>query len=201
MKKIYNLRGGRHFHLILFILLLMVITTYGSFLSSSTSDNSTLKFPQQIESTVETYTPQQIEVNRLYTLITKITSVPDSLDRYQLANAVYTYGAQFSIEPTILLAIARVESNFHKKIIGYGNCVGYWQINLNVHRVSSNFLNDTNQQCEKACEVFVYYRNIFNNPLQKILNGYNGNSSNSNPYGNKVLNYYYQYNQMLKEIN
>jgi len=87
----------------------------------------------------------------LYKLITQVSSIVNEDERQQLAKAVYTYGKQYSIDPLILLSIIKIESNFRKTVTGYGNCYGYFQINLNVHKVSKNFKNDVNEQTKKAC--------------------------------------------------
>jgi len=51
-----------------------------------------------------------------------------------------------------------------------GNCAGYFQINLNCHKVSKNFFNDTYEQTKIACEIYSYYRKIHNGSIIKTLN-------------------------------
>ena len=197
-----KLRGGRrHFHVILFILLSFI-----SLASSSTSQTN----PSQssIEDStfvlrdstivIEYRTPEELQIQKLYKLITQVSPITNENQRKQLAQAVYTYGTQYSIDPLILLAIAKTQSNFRKTVMGYGNCYGYFQINLNVHRVSSTFRNSTNEQTERACQVFSYFRRVRGDNLTTILNSYNGNASSKNKYAGKVLQVYNNYKQTLK---
>lgn len=201
MKKYLNFIGGRrHFHVILFILFILIITMKISIpifaLSLSNQQIQQVTFTKN--QSIENYTQQQIYISNLYNLITQVSTITDSLEKYQLADAIYIYGIQFSIQPELLLAIIRVQSNFKKKIISVGNCAGYFQINLNCHKVSKNFFNDTYEQTKIACEIYSYYRKIHNGSIIKTLNSYNGNSSLSNPYANKVLKYYNQFKKIKK---
>lgn len=202
MRKNYKSRGGRrHFHVILFILFILVITIGMSIpVFASTQSNPQIQqtIPIENQLTIENYTPQQICVSNLYDLITQVSAISDSLEKYQLAAAVYTYGIQFSIQPELLLAIVRVQSNFKKKVRSAGNCAGYFQVNLNCHRVSKNFFNDTYEQTKKACEIYSYCRKMYNGSITKALNAYNGNASLSNPYANKIMKYYNQFKQKSK---
>ena len=197
-----KLRGGRrHFHVILFILLSFI-----SLASSSTSqtnpsqssiEDSTFVLRNSI-SVIEYRTPEELQIQNLYKLITQVSSISTETERRELAQAVYTYGTQYSIDPLILLAIAKTQSNFRKTVMGYGNCYGYFQINLNVHKVSSTFRNSTNEQTERACQVFSYFRRVRGDNLTTILNSYNGNASSKNKYAGKVLQVYNNYKQTLK---
>lgn len=201
-------RGGRrHFHIILFILLSSI-----SLASSSTTQhvNTPLTNPSQssIEDStfvlgdsikvIEYRTPEEQQIQKLYKLITQVSPITNENQRKQLAQAVYTYGIQYSIDPLILLAIAKIQSNFRKTVMGYGNCYGYFQINLNVHRVSSTFRNSTNEQTEKACQIFSYCRRVHGTNLTATLNAYNGNASSKNKYAGKVLQVYNNYKQIYK---
>lgn len=197
-----KLRGGRrHFHVILFILLAALCSAmYPSHTSRSKNlPPSTLIHSSTIDS-LEYRSPQEIQIDRLYSIITDISTIDDKHERNQLACAIYTYGTQYSIDPLLLLAIARVESNFKKTVVGYGNCVGYFQINLNVHRVSKNFKNDTMEQTKKACQVIIYCRSIYGQNLNNVLNSYNGHVSQKNNYTIKVLQFYNNYKRIYKEI-
>ena len=203
MKFNTNLRGGRrHFHVILFIVILLSINTINSTKYTNPPKSSTLssEISSTSTSSVEYRSPEEIQIDKLYNLITKVSPIKDELERKQLASAVYTYGTQYSIDPLLLLAIARVESNFRKTIVGYGNCVGYFQINLNVHKVSKNFKNDVNEQAKKACEILSYCKKISKNNQLKTLNRYNGNSGTNNPYANKIIKYYQEYKILYKEM-
>lgn len=203
-----KLRGGRrHFHVILFILLSFIslasssttqhVNTSQTNSSQSSIEDSTFVLRDSI-SVIEHRTPEEIQIQNLYTLITQVSSISTETERRELAQAVYTYGIQYSIDPLILLAIAKTQSNFRKTVMGYGNCYGYFQINLNVHRVSSTFRNSTNEQTEKACQIFSYCRRVRGTNLTTTLNAYNGNASSKNKYAGKVLQVYNNYKQTLK---
>ncbi len=197
-----KLRGGRrHFHVILFILL-SFISLASSFTSQTNPSQSSIEDSTFVlrDSTIaiEYRTPEELQIQKLYKLITQVSSISNETERRELAQAVYTYGTQYSIDPLILLAIAKTQSNFRKTVMGYGNCYGYFQINLNVHRVSSTFRNSTNEQTKKACQVFSYFRRVRGDNLTTILNSYNGNASSKNKYAGKVLQVYNNYKQTLK---
>lgn len=203
-----KLRGGRrHFHVILFILLSFIslasssttqqINTSQTTSSQSSIEDSTFVLRDSI-SVIEHRAPEEIQIQNLYTLITQVSSISTETERRELAQAVYTYGTQCSIDPLILLAIAKTQSNFRKTVMGYGNCYGYFQINLNVHRVSSTFRNSTNEQTERACQIFSYCRRVRGTNLTTTLNAYNGNASSKNKYAGKVLQVYNNYKQALK---
>ena len=203
-----KLRGGRrHFHVILFILFMSMTfsascTTQSSETSQTNSSQSSIEDSTFVLrdsiSVIEHRTPEEIQIQNLYTLITQVSSISTETERRELAQAVYTYGIQYSIDPLILLAIAKTQSNFRKTVMGYGNCYGYFQINLNVHRVSSTFRNSTNEQTEKVCQIFSYCRRVRGDNLTTILNSYNGNASSKNKYAGKVLQVYNNYKQTLK---
>lgn len=205
-----KLRGGRrHFHVILFILFMSMTfsascTTQSSETSQSNSSQSSIEDSTFVlrDSTIaiEYRTPEEQQIQKLYKLITQVSPITNENQRKQLAQAVYTYGAQYSIDPLILLSIAKIQSNFRKTVMGYGNCYGYFQINLNVHRVSSTFRNSTNEQTEKACQVFSYCRSIYGQNLNNVLNSYNGYVSQKNNYAIKVLQFYNNYKRIYKEI-
>lgn len=198
MKLTSKLRGGRrHFHFILFILLSILIFTISAMTNSNNTSpsNSITIHPDSITipiiEGIEYRSPYEIEIDKLYSLITTISTISSETERRDLAKAVYQYGTQYSIEPVLLLAIARVESNFTIDAVG-GRCVGYFQINLGVHRVSNNFANNVYEQAEMACKIINYCKNIYSNRIN-YLNSYNGNSANSNPYANKVIRWYERY--------
>lgn len=203
-----KLRGGRrHFHVILFILF-MSMTFSASCTTQSSETSQTNSSQSSIEDStfvlrdsikvIEYRTPEELQIQNLYKLITQVSSISNETERRELAQAVYTYGIQYSIDPLILLAIAKTQSNFRKTVMGYGNCYGYFQINLNVHRVSSTFRNSTNEQTEKACQIFSYCRRVRGTNLTTTLNAYNGNVSSKNKYAGKVLQVYNNYKQKLK---
>lgn len=203
-----KLRGGRrHFHIILFILLSSIslasssttqhVSTSQTNSSQSSIEDSTFVLRDSIM-VIEYRTPEELQIQHLYTLITQVSSISTETERRELAQAVYTYGTQYSIDPLILLAIAKTQSNFRKTVMGYGNCYGYFQINLNVHRVSSTFRTSTNEQTEKACQIFSYCRRVRGTNLTTTLNAYNGNASSKNKYAGKVLQVYNNYKQTLK---
>lgn len=207
MKFTSKLKGGRrHFHVILFILLssisLSFCTTQQTNTSQSNSSQSSIEDSTFVLRdsimVIEYRTPEELQIQHLYTLITQVSSISTETERRELAQAVYTYGTQYSIDPLILLAIAKTQSNFRKTVMGYGNCYGYFQINLNVHRVSSTFRNSTNEQTERACQIFSYCRRVRGTNLTTILNAYNGNASSKNKYAGKVLQVYNNYKQTLK---
>ena len=208
MKKYPKLRGGRrHFHVILFILFMSMTfsascTTQSSESSQTNSSQSSIEDSTFVlrDSTIaiEYRTPEELQIQKLYKLITQVSSISNETERRELAQAVYTYGTQYSIDPLILLAIAKTQSNFRKTVMGYGNCYGYFQINLNVHRVLSTFRNSTNEQTEKACQIFSYCRRVRGTNLTTTLNAYNGNASSKNKYAGKVLQVYNNYKQTLK---
>ena len=203
-----KLRGGRrHFHVILFILFMSMTfsascTTQSSESSQTNSSQSSIEDSTFVlrDSTIaiEYRTPEELQIQKLYKLITQVSSISNETERRELAQAVYTYGTQYSIDPLILLAIAKTQSNFRKTVMGYGNCYGYFQINLNVHRVLSTFRNSTNEQTEKACQIFSYCRRVRGTNLTTTLNAYNGNASSKNKYAGKVLQVYNNYKQTLK---
>jgi hypothetical protein len=95
------------------------------------------------------------------------------------------------------LAIITVESNFKKEVISYTNCAGYYQVNLNIHKVSKNFLNDTYEQTSKACEVYNYFRRVNQGVIYNALNDYNGNDSLKNYYAKNVLINYNYYKTLM----
>ena len=210
MKTLSTNRGGRrHFHVILFILFMSMTfsascTTQSSETSQSNSSQSSIEDSTFVlrDSTIviEYRAPEEQQIQKLYKLITQVSPITNENQRKQLAQAVYTYGTQYSIDPLILLAIAKIQSNFRKTVMGYGNCYGYFQINLNVHRVSSTFRNSTNEQTEKACQVFIYCRSIYGQNLNNVLNSYNGHVSQKNNYAIKVLQFYNNYKRIYKEI-
>ncbi len=205
-----KLRGGRrHFHVILFILFMSMTfsascTTQSSETSQTNSSQSSIEDSTFVlrDSTIaiEYRTPEEQQIQKLYKLITQVSPITNENQRKQLAQAVYTYGIQYSIDPLILLAIAKTQSNFRKTVMGYGNCYGYFQINLNVHKVSKNFKNDVNEQTKKACQIFSYYYKLYNGNLNKTLNGYNGNASSKNKYAEKILRVYNNYKLVYKGI-
>lgn len=210
MKLTPKLRGGRrHFHVILFILFMsMTFSASCTTQSSETSQTNSSQETIAIEDStfvlgdsikvIEYRTPEEQQIQKLYKLITQVSPITNENQRKQLAQAVYTYGTQYSIDPLILLSIAKIQSNFRKTVMGYGNCYGYFQINLNVHRVSSTFRNSTNEQTEKACQIFSYCRRVRGTNLTTILNAYNGNASSKNKYAGKVLQVYNNYKQIYK---
>lgn len=190
MKTLSTNRGGRRtFHVILFILSLFI---FGA-LVSTTKDQTCIP-------TIEYRSPEEIETEKIYNLVSSISNISNDVDRYQLADAVRTYGTQYSIDPILLLAISRVESSFTKDIEGPGNCWGYFQINLNVHNVSQRFLLDTYQQAKWAATILSQFKNINNNHEVKSLNGYNGYNGMDNPYAYKVLSHYREYKILYKEM-
>lgn len=209
MKKYPKLRGGRRsFYVILFILFSILVTSalcmqspepsqQTSSLSTNAIQDSIFALQDTIKN-IEYRISEELQIQKLYKLITQVSSISNETERRELAQAVYTYGTQYSIDPLILLAIAKTQSNFRKTVMGYGNCYGYFQINLNVHRVLSTFRNSTNEQTEKACQIFSYCRRVRGTNLTTTLNAYNGNASSKNKYAGKVLQVYNNYKQTLK---
>ncbi len=192
-----KLRGGRrHFHVILFILLFLVFDPTlilcqqkQTIITNETAPQDTMKY----------YTPEELEIWKLYDFITSISNIQDETERRQLARSVYVYGAQYFIDPILLLSIIQVESKFKKNIVGYGNCYGYFQINLNVHKVSKQFKNSTKQQTEMACKIYSYCNKLYKSDITKTLNAYNGNASSKNKYASKILNIYNNYKELYYE--
>lgn len=180
MKKRFKLKGGLALGLIIFILVVQVFLT-----------------PQPITeaTTIETIKSQEEqEIEKLYILLEQEAhNIKKDKERWDLSTSIYRYGIQYDINPLLLLSIARLESHFRKKIEGPGNCWGYFQINLNYHKVSQNFLNDTYEQTRKACEIYTYFREIHKGNVVNTLNGYNGWANQKNPYAQKVLNHYKYY--------
>ena len=211
MKKYPKLRGGRRsFYVILFILFSILVTSalcmqspepsqQTSSLSTNAIQDSIFALQDTIKN-IEYRISEELQIQKLYKLITQVSSIVNEDERQQLAKAVYTYGKQYSIDPLILLSIIKIESNFRKTVTGYGNCYGYFQINLNVHKVSKNFKNDVNEQTKKACQIFSYYYKLYNGNLNKTLNGYNGNASSKNKYAEKILRVYNNYKLVYKGI-
>ena len=211
MKKYPKLRGGRRsFYVILFILFSILVTSalcmqspepsqQTSSLSTNAIQDSIFALQDTIKN-IEYRISEELQIQKLYKLITQVSSIVNEDERQQLAKAVYTYGKQYSIDPLILLSIAKKQSNFRKTVTGYGNCYGYFQINLNVHKVSKNFKNDVNEQTKKACQIFSYYYKLYNGNLNKTLNGYNGNASSKNKYAEKILRVYNNYKLVYKGI-
>lgn len=211
MKKYPKLRGGRRsFYVILFILFSILVTSalcmqspepsqQTSSLSTNAIQDSIFALQDTIKN-IEYRISEELQIQKLYKLITQVSSIVNEDERQQLAKAVYTYGKQYSIDPLLLLSIIKIESNFRKTVTGYGNCYGYFQINLNVHKVSKNFKNDVNEQTKKACQIFSYYYKLYNGNLNKTLNGYNGNASSKNKYAEKILRVYNNYKLVYKGI-
>ncbi len=211
MKKYPKLRGGRRsFYVILFILFSILVTSalcmqspepsqQTSSLSTNAIQDSIFALQDTIKN-IEYRISEELQIQKLYKLITQVSSIVNEDERQQLAKAVYTYGKQYSIDSLLLLSIIKIESNFRKTVTGYGNCYGYFQINLNVHKVSKNFKNDVNEQTKKACQIFSYYYKLYNGNLNKTLNGYNGNASSKNKYAEKILRVYNNYKLVYKGI-
>lgn len=191
MKKEQDIKGGRrHFHLILIILIFIFIPFYTPSFQTTISDS--IYSINNIK--------KNIQIEKLYKLITQVSPIKNEDERRQLALIVYTYGTQYFIDSLLLLAIVKKQSNFQKTIMGYGNCYGYFQINLNVHKVTETFKNDINQQAQKACQILNYCKKNSNNDLIKALNLYNGSKSSKNKYGQNVLNIYNNYKQIYKGL-
>lgn len=110
----------------------------------------------------------------------------------KLADAIIKYGNQYDINIYILISIAYTESRINKYArSGVGpSCVGIFQLNERAHRLDENLKYDEYYQTDKACQIYSYYRQIYGNNINKILNGYNGNASLNNPYANKVMRIY-----------
>jgi hypothetical protein len=88
MKNNLRLKGEKiHFNIAIYILLILLFITCVSY-----GSNSFLKMYPQLK-------PEQVEINELYDFITNVSTITDSLERYQLANAIYIYGEQYNIEP------------------------------------------------------------------------------------------------------
>lgn len=143
-----------------------------------------------------------IQIAKLTDVICQTGHIKDIIDAYELAEAVYTYGRKYNHDPLLLLGIVRVQSCFQKDVISKSNCRGYFQINYNVYsdKVTQNFLEDTFQQAHMACYVLQYTRGFAKDNVVKMLNGYNGWWSDSNPYANKVLRYKKQYEEIYKQV-
>lgn len=116
----------------------------------------------------------------------------------ELSNTVIKCGKEYEVDPVLLVAIAKTESNFYKDIQGSGNCWGYFQINLDVHQVSDNFLNDTAEQTKMGAYVYSQFRKIFKN-RHDSLNGYNGWVNKKNNYAQKVINSYNKYIKIIQK--
>jgi hypothetical protein len=177
--KYYNQRGRRVLHILLFFLIMSVMTIFTA---------NTLPVKEFDEITVQ---------DRILDLLHEHTDIASDKEKEHLSSAVCEYGEQYDIDPLLLLAIARVESTFRKRVVGSFNCIGYYQINLNVHKVSDNFANNTFEQTKMACKVYDYYRKMYPNNRKLALNGYNGYASLSNPYATKVLKHYNYYTNLI----
>ena len=181
-------RGGRMRQaLILFILLIMMPNALVTQTLPLQTSIETEKSPPQKTSQVDYYAH----------LIEDVSPIKDAQEVKDLAQAIHHCGIEYNVDPLILLAIIRTQSNFRKKIVGPGNCVGYYQINLNVHKVSRNFLDDTHQQTKKATQIYVWFRGRHKGNRLKALNAYNGRVLN-NSYCNKVLSHYNKYKVIIQ---
>lgn len=152
-----------------------------------------------INSTILTNNPTSADT--LIQLISTLANVNDKkeTDIPKFARSVIKYSDIYNIDKYILVSIAHTESRINKYAkSGIGpSCIGIFQLNEVVHKLDPKLKYDEDYQTNKACEILTYYINIYGNNMQRVLNGYNGQSSPNNPYYNKVMKTY----NKLKESN
>lgn len=93
--------------------------------------------------------------DEIFKLTKKVSWFCDDGELKELSKAVVKYGKEYDIDPLLLIAIVKTESSFIRDIEGEGNCWGYFQINLNVHNVSDDFLNNIDEQTQMGGAMFI----------------------------------------------
>lgn len=130
----------------------------------------------------------------LYKCILKLDNVNDKKETNlsDFIIAINKYSLQYNIDKYLLISIAYVESRINKyahSSIG-PSCIGIFQLNERAHKLDHNLKYDEDYQVNKACEILVYYKNIYGDNTMRVINGYNGRASSENPYYNKVMRTY-----------
>jgi soluble lytic murein transglycosylase-like protein len=105
-----------------------------------------------------------------------------------LSTAIYFYSNKYNIDKDLLISIAFVESSFRKYAKSEAGCLGYFQINPNVHNINHKLIYNEYYNTKWACKILKQNLKIFNNNYVLALNAYNGWASIHNGYASKVLN-------------
>lgn len=173
-------------------ILLIIIILLMSFLMAFTNNQTLNTETQQIETIINL---QNKKIDTINKIIKDTRPDINQNDSYQLAQAIYNSSKKYNIDSVLLLSIAYVQSLFRKKIINR-NCVGFFQVNVRIHKVSPNFINDTYQQADKAASIFADCMKAEYGNINRALSRYNGCRGAQTVYANKVLKKYNHFNNL-----
>ena len=184
MVKLFKLRN-----IITLILLIISFVTILNLVKMKTQHNKLIQTNRKLQIQNTNLLPYKLQIDSIRVIEQNIKKLkPTFKNSRRLSQAVYLYSDQYKIDPNILISIARIESNFEQHIISHTNCVEYFQLNANVHKLNQEYKYDQFYQTDKACQIFSYFRKIAKYDTSKSLNLYNGSQYNN--YSKLVMKYY-----------
>ena len=103
-----------------------------------------------------------------------------------VASDIYQIGKQYGIEPTILKAMAKIESDFNSRAIGdRGNSYGLYQINRQHHKVTIRQARDIEWATHWVCQNL--NRNGYQTNKFRAVRKHNGSGKMAARYARKVM--------------
>lgn len=172
---------------IILVILLLIITT--TLIDISRQYNKLKAYNNQLVIQNKNLIPYKLQIDSIRVIEQNILKLkPTAKNAKRLSQAIYIYSDEYNINPNVLISIARIQSNFQQYVISNSNCIGYFQLNANVHKLNYEYIYDQFYQTNKACWIFSQFRKIAHNDLIKSLNLYNGSLNNN--YGSLVMRYY-----------
>lgn len=136
----------------------------------------------------------RLDKQAVYQIIhSKYRTVPSS-DIQNIIENVEKNAVRYNLSPEILLAIIEQESNFKKHITSKHGAVGLMQIVPKYHKARINRILKKNNgnifdianNIEIGSDLLFELKNKYPLNMRKVLQGYNGNFSNS-VYADKIL--------------
>ena len=117
----------------------------------------------EIQEEVEVIT--EVEIEAEVEIETKRVDIPVSYD-VEIQNIIIEVAEEYGIEPSLMLAIAEIESNGRPGVVGSTNDYGLMQINKINHEWLEKELGitdwfDARQNTEAACYIITWLRNNY----------------------------------------
>ena len=110
-----------------------------------------------------------------------------------IVEAVYSKGKEFNVDPSLILGIIQVESNFNPTAISNAGAYGLMQINKNVWEkelsINNNAIFDIDYNIDLGLKILKRYLKVSNGDLRRALHLYNnGYKYNNTKYPSLVIN-------------